>query len=150
MPAPCSVVLNYASRTVAFLTFQVMGLLACATMPDFQGLHVNKKYSAIKWLSKCICMNKNHGYIEVRNTYTKSLVFRFHILHVVCSSLMRACGEKGNGKRRLSILGGLTWPYPDFPFGWCGVLSTYWPIISTCFVPSASSPLCHEFIFVFL
>lgn len=45
MPAPYSVVLNYTSPTVAFLTFQVMGLLACAKMPDFQGLHVNKKAS---------------------------------------------------------------------------------------------------------
>lgn len=59
-----------------------------------------------------------HKYIKTRNTYTKSLVFRFHILLAVCSSLMRAFGEKGNGKRRISILGGLTWPYPDFPFGW--------------------------------
>lgn len=103
-----------------------MGLLACATMPDFQALHFNKRAriqlssdfpNVFAWIN--IYIKYIYAQIYKSKKYIhKSLVFWFHILHAVCSSLMRACGEKGNGKRRISILGGLAWPYPDFPFGW--------------------------------
>ena len=67
---------------------------------------------------------------------------------------MRACGERGNGKRRISILSRLIWPYLDFPFEWSSLLCVllthllYMVLYSALFF--LNSPLCYDFIPVFL